>query len=157
MKNWCKYFVAAGLAVAVLGAGMTTSPAFADSLKDRKAAMKDLSKANKVIKAYTQGKGDLKSAVAAAKKMASLAETLPAMFPKGTGMGHHGMKTRAKAEIWKDWDKFKKANSNLVMASSNFANWSQMGDESTLKSAFGAIGKSCGGCHKPFRGPKPKK
>ena len=78
------------------------------------------------------------------------------MFPKGTGMGH-GTKTRAKAVIWSDWDKFKKASGALVMASTNFANWSQLGSAATLKAASGAIGKSCGGCHKPFRGPKPKK
>jgi len=43
------------------------------------------------------------------------------------------------------------------MAATNFANWSQMGDADTLKSASGTIAKSCGGCHKAFRGPKPKK
>ncbi len=59
--------------------------------------------------------------------------------------------------IWEDWDKFKKASSTLAMNATNFANWSAMGDASTLKAASGAIGKSCGGCHKPFRGPKPKK
>ncbi len=156
MKNWCKHFVAAGLAVAVLGAGIATEPAYADALKDRKASMKSQSKALKVIKGYTKGQGDLKSAVAAAKKIASLAETIPALFPQGSGMGY-GTKTRAKPAIWKDWDKFKKASVSLAMNANNFANWSAMGDAATLKSAAGAIGKSCGGCHKSFRGPKPKK
>ena len=156
MKNGWKHLVAAGLAIAVLGAGMTTNPAFADPLKDRKATMKSISKANKVIVGYTKGKGDLASAVAAAKKIASLAKTLPALFPHGSGMGY-GTKTRAKAAIWTDWAKFQKAAGTLAMNANNFANWSQMGTDATLKSASGAIRKSCGGCHKPFRGPKPKK
>ena len=156
MKNLFKHVVAAGLAVAVIGAGMAMTPAFADPTKDRKAAMKSISKNNKIIVAYTKGKGDLASAVAAAKKIASIGESLPAMFPAGSGDGY-GKTTRAKAAIWSDWDKFKKASDALVVASSNFANWSSMGDASTLKDASGAIRKSCGGCHKPFRGPKPKK
>jgi cytochrome c556 len=156
MKNWWKHVVAAGFAVAILGAGIATNPAFADPLKDRKAAMKSISKANKVIVGYTKGKGDLTSAVAAAKKIASLAETLPVLFPHGSGMGY-GTKTRAKPAIWTDWAKFQKASGSLVKAANNFANWSRMGSDDTLKSASGAIRKSCGGCHKPFRGPKPKK
>jgi cytochrome c556 len=118
--------------------------------------MKNISKANKVIVGYTKGNGDLASAVATAKKIASLAETLPALFPHGSGIGY-GTKTRAKPAIWKDWGKFQKAASTLAMNANNFANWSQMGTDATLKSASGAIRKSCGGCHKPFRGPKPKK
>ena len=156
MKNCWKHLVAAGLAVAVLGAGMTTNPAYADSLKDRKAAMKTISKANKAIKAYTKGQGSLADAVMAAKKIASVGKTIPAMFPQGTGMGH-GAKTRAKGAIWSDWAKFKKANDAMIVASTNFANWSQLGSADTMKGATKAIGKSCGGCHKPFRGPKKKK
>ena len=113
-------------------AGMTTSPAFADPLKDRQAAMKSNNKALKVIKGYTKGKGDLKSAVAAAKKIALTAKTIPSLFPQGSGVGY-GTKTRAKPAIWKDWDKFKKASVTLAMNANNFANWSSMGDASTLK------------------------
>jgi cytochrome c556 len=156
MKNILKHMVAAGLAVAVLGAGISTGPAFADALKDRKAGMKTLSKSNKVIKAYTKGKADLAAAVSAAKKMTAVAKSMPDLFPAGTGMGH-GKKTRAKGAIWSDWKKFKAANDAMVVATTNFANWAQLGSASTMKDASKAIGKSCGGCHKPFRGPKSKK
>jgi cytochrome c556 len=156
MKNSLKHLVAAGLAVAVLGAGMTTGTAFADAVKDRKATMKSISKANKAIGAYAKGGGDLASAVAAAKQIASTAEKLPGMFPKGSGDGY-GKTTRAKPAIWTDWDKFQSSAKALGVAANNFVNWSQMADASTMKSAAGAVGKSCGGCHKAFRGPKPKK
>ena len=77
---------------------------------------------------------------------------LPAMFPQGTGMGHV-TKARAKAAIWSDWDEFKKANNAMVVASTNFA----MGSADTMTGASKAIGKACGGCHKPFRGPRKKR
>jgi cytochrome c556 len=156
MRNSLKHLVAAGLAVAVLGAGMTAGTAFADPVKDRKAAMKDISKANKVIGAYAKGGGDLASAVAAAKQIAAVGEKLPGLFPKGSGEGY-GKTTRAKPAIWSDWDKFQSSAKALVVAANNFTSWSQMADASTMKSAAGAVGKSCGGCHKVFRGPKPKK
>ena len=156
MKNSLRHLVAAGLAVAVLGAGMTAGTASADPVKDRKNAMKTMGKANKTIGEFAKGGGDLTAAVAAAKQIASTAETLPGMFPKGSGDGY-GKTTRAKADIWKDWEKFQASTKALVVAANNFANWSQMADASTMKSAAGAIGKSCGGCHKAFRGPKPKK
>lgn len=156
MKNWGKTLLAAGLAMAVLGAGMTTNTAIADPLKDRKAAMKSISKANKVIKGYTKGKGDLKQAVAAANKIASIAKTLPAMFPAGSGKGY-GKTTRSKPAIWTDWKNFEKANNALVMAASRFSSRSSMGTAATMKASAGAIGKSCGGCHKLFRGKKIKK
>ena len=50
MKNWIKHFVVAGAALAVLGAGMVATPVLADPLKDRKSAMRSISKANKVCK-----------------------------------------------------------------------------------------------------------
>ena len=77
MKNCWKHLVVAGLAVAVLGVGMMTNPANADPLKDRKAAMKSISKANKAIKAYSKGQGDLAAAVAAVKKIAAGAKCFP--------------------------------------------------------------------------------
>ena len=156
MKNWGKTMIAAGLAMAVLSAGMITTSAMADPLKDRKAAMKSISEANKVIKGYTKGKGDLKQAVAAANQIASIAKALPDLFPAGSGKGY-GKTTRAKPAIWSDWKNFQKANDALVVAASRFASRSSMGDAATMKASAGAIGKSCGGCHKLFRGKKIKK
>ena len=43
MQYWVKHVVAAGLAVAVIGAGIAaTQPAYADSVKDRRAEMKQV-------------------------------------------------------------------------------------------------------------------
>lgn len=154
MKIQWKQFVAAGLAAAVLGAGMATGPAYADAVKDRQSAMKNISKANKVLVAYSKGKGSRAAAVAAANQIASIAKDLPGMFPKGSGDGY-GKTTRAKAAIWTDWAKFEKAADALGMAAGTVAK--QMGSDKTLMAAAGSVRKACGGCHKPFRGPKLKK
>lgn len=142
--------------MAVLGAGMATTPAFADDVKDRKAAMKSLSKANKVLKAYSKGKGNKAAAISAAQKIAAIGKKLPGMFPKGSGKGY-GKTTRAKADIWSDWAKFKKTNAAMIAAANKVASVGQFGTASTSMEVAGGIGKTCGGCHKPFRGPKPKK
>ena len=64
MQYWVKHVVAAGLAVAVIGEGIAaTQPAYADSVKDRRAEMKKVSKANKALKKESKA-GDL----AASKK-----------------------------------------------------------------------------------------
>ena len=142
--------------MAVLGAGMATTPAFADDVKDRKAAMKSISKANKVLKAYSKGKGKKAAAMAAAKKIAAVGKKLPGMFPKGSGKGY-GKTTRAKPAIWEDWAKFKKAAGAMTAAANKVASVGQLGTKKTGMEVAGGIGKTCGGCHKQFRGPKPKK
>ena len=150
MKNWVKQFVAAGLAVAVMGASVAvTQPAFADAVKDRQALMKSNSKAGKALrKAAKAGKK------AAARKQAMIivanADKLAGLFPKGTDSSALGAKaTRAKPEIWSDWSTFQAKLGDLKKVASNVAD----GDMAAAKN----LGKACGGCHKLFRGKKAKK
>ncbi len=147
MKNWYRNIVAAGVAVAVLGIGMATNPAFADPAKDRQAVMKTMSKAGKALGKAAKG-GMTADAQKQAQIIVAATEKLESMFPKGSGEGY-GKTNRAKPEIWSDWAKFQKANATLKSAAMKVAS----GD---LKAA-GDIGKACGACHKAFRGPKPKK
>ena len=150
MKNCIKHIVAAGLAVAVIGAGIaTTQPAYADAVKDRRAAMKSNSKAGKAIKKAIKAGNE-----AAAQKQAAIivanADKLAGLFPRGTDRGTLGKKaTRAKPAIWSDWDTFKTKLGALKKAASNVAG----GDMAAAK----GIGKACGSCHKAFRGKKAKK
>ena len=146
MKNWWKHAAAAGIAVAILGAGMTTT-AVADPLKDRSAAMKSISKASKAIKKAAKG-GMAADAQKQAAIIVAVSDKMESLFPKGSGAGY-GEKTRAKPDIWTDWAKFQKANAAMKSVAMKVAG----GD----MSAAADIGKTCGGCHKPFRGPKIKK
>ena len=150
MRYWVKHTVAAGLAVAVIGAGLAaTQPAYADAVKDRRAIMKLNSKTGKAINKAIKA-GD----VAAAQKHAAIivanADKLATLFPRGTDRGVLGKKaTRAKPKIWSDWSTFKVKLGALKMAASKVAG----GDMAAAKS----IGKACGSCHKLFRGKKAKK
>ena len=84
----------------------------------------------------------------------AFAESIPSRFPKGTGIGDAGViKTRALQDIWAKPAEFKAANDALVAALKG-VDAALGGDKAKLDAAFGAIGQSCGGCHKPFRGPE---
>jgi len=150
MKHWVKHTMAAGLAVAVFSAGIAvTQPAYADAVKDRVAMMKQMSKANKAL-----GKAAKAGKKAAAKKQAMIivasADKLANLFPRGTDRKALGAKTtRAKPEIWSDWETFKAKLGDLKKVASNVAD----GDLGAAK----GMGKACGGCHKLFRGKKVKK
>ncbi len=152
MKHWVKHIVAAGLAVAVIGAGLAaTQPAYADPVNDRRAAMKQISKANKVLrKAAKAGKQ------AAAKRQARIIiasvnkVSAAGIWPRGTDRKAMGARaTRAKAGIWKDWGAFEKKFGALKKAASAVAG----GNMAAAK----RIGKACGSCHKAYRGKKAKK
>lgn len=64
--------------------------------------------------------------------------------------------TRAKPDIWKEWNKFVAAAKAMETESDKLAQVAKGGDMVAIKAQFGALGKSCGGCHKPFRAKKKK-
>ena len=109
--------------------------------------------------------GDLKAASDPAAKPADakakvadaikIAEAIPTYFPKGTGLGDPGVtKTRALQDIWAKPAEFKAAADALLAALKNVDAALDSADSAKISAAFGDIGKNCGGCHKPFRGPE---
>ena len=98
--------------------------------------------------------GDTQTMVAAAKIINATAKKLAAddLWPKGSGGGE----TRAKMEIWQDMAGFKAKLKATENASANLIKVSMGGNLGAAKGAFGAMGKTCGGCHKAFRAPKKK-
>jgi cytochrome c556 len=63
-------------------------------------------------------------------------------------------RTRAKQEIWIDWEGFAAAARALEKASATLAAATSGDDPATVKAAIEATGKSCSSCHKAFRKPK---
>jgi len=63
-------------------------------------------------------------------------------------------KTDAKPDIWKDWDKFAAAAKKMGEESGKLAEVAKGGDAAAIGAQVKELGKSCGGCHKPFRKPK---
>ena len=72
------------------------------------------------------------------------------LFLAGTSKADRPGKTRAKADIWQDRAKFEAAFDDWRAAVAALAEVAGDG-QPALAAAVGDLGKSCGGCHKPFR------
>lgn len=73
-----------------------------------------------------------------------------AMWPKGSDNVAKKGKTRALPAIWDTYPKVVEASKAFGAAVKQLASVAGNGADA-LKPAVGALGKSCGGCHKPFR------
>ncbi len=85
-----------------------------------------------------------------AEQMADAAALVAPAFKKELTLGA----TDAKPEIWSDWAKFEQAIADYEEAARGLAAAASAEDPSGVGPAMKALGKSCGGCHKPFRKPK---
>ncbi len=92
--------------------------------------------------------GDKAAAVAAATRMQSAAKKIPALFPKGSL--HEN--SRAKPEIWENWDRFVELAKDLENAAGGVLKVAAEGGElgATLRPVFA----TCKGCHEAFRVPE---
>jgi cytochrome c556 len=72
------------------------------------------------------------------------------LYLPGTSKTDRPGATRAKAEIWQDWDNFEQAFADVQAAVATLADVAGEG-QPALKTAVGGLGKACGACHKPFR------
>ena len=75
------------------------------------------------------------------------------MWLKGSGNDTLGTKTRAKPEIWSTYPEVATKSKALKTALESLVKVAGRGLDG-LKGGIGAVGKSCGGCHKPFREKK---
>jgi len=71
------------------------------------------------------------------------------IFPAGSG----GDNTRAMDEIWENEEDFKAAVTAFQNASSELLESVYTGDLNAIQDAIGSVGRTCGGCHRPFRAP----
>jgi cytochrome c556 len=120
-------------------------------VKQRRLSMRAISKANKAMKAAAK-KGNTRGVVRASLQIIRHANALPRMFPRGTGRGKLSPAvTRSTPAIWKQWGKFIAANNAMRNAATQVAIAANAGNKTA---GLKGIGKTCGGCHKPFRGKK---
>ena len=81
-------------------------------------------------------------------EIATMMSKLPfAGFVEGTDKGE----TKAKPEIWAEQDKFKAAASKMQDAMEKLNAAAKTGSADTLKTAAGAVGQACKGCHDNYR------
>lgn len=144
-----KKIILASIAATVF-AGAALAGAHGSISDKRVASMKEIGGAMKAISDVAKGNAAASEAtVAAAMKINTMAADIPSWFPEGSG------EYRAKANIWTDWAGFKAANDKLVAASADLVAATKTMDAGKIGAALGATGKTCGGCHDDYRGPKP--
>jgi len=117
-----------------------------DLQQERTATMKILARSMGQLK-NASGIADMKIPAIA---IASATNKLFNMWPEGSGGGN----TRAKAQIWSDKTDFKAKLVDLKKAGDELVSSVDGTDLAAAKSAFIGVGKTCGTCHKLYRGPK---
>jgi cytochrome c556 len=85
-----------------------------------------------------------------AHRLQQLAAQLPSWFPAGSGQGH-GVKTRARALIWRDPRAFARAAHALFSRARDLSRAAATHDRRTMLLEFRALGHACGSCHSRFR------
>jgi cytochrome c556 len=142
----------AGLALA-LGSGYTLT-AFSQVkpdvlVKQRQAAMTLQGKYFGPINAMAQGKAPYRADVVTYN--ASLLNALIRMPWDGFDASTKDVKSAALPAVFSDSAKFKAAADRATQAIEALVKATQGGDEGAVKTAIGAVGKTCGGCHEDFR------
>ncbi len=140
-----------------LGSLLLTVPGSANAgdpaidIKYRQSTMKAIGGHMGAIVATVKGQaGTDTQMIAHARALATTATTVDGIFPKGSGQGE----TEALPEIWKNPAEFTKVVQAFQSAAAAMGAAADKGDAGAVKAALGALGKSCGGCHKVFRKKK---
>ena len=124
-----------------------------DAIKYRQSALTVMGNHFGRIGAMAQGKVafDAKAAAESADIVSTLARLPFAAFGDGTDKG---LPHRAKPEIWKESAKFKSAADAMVTEIGKLDAAAKSGSLDAIKTAVGAVGKSCKGYHDDFRAEK---
>jgi len=138
--------------LASLAAGVAQAQVPADrAIKYRQSALTVMSTSFGRIGA--QVKGDIKLDPAALYANAEVVELMSKFafdgFLQGTEQSSGA--TKAKPEIWKEWDKFKKLQGDLQAATAKLSEAAKGSDPKALQAAFGQVGQACKACHDPYR------
>lgn len=100
--------------------------------------------ATQIVRGKVDPEGDL---IMHANALAALCSNIPRLFPEGSDFGE----TKAKDEIWSQWDRFEQAANDAKNATAAFSEAASSGDPERIGKAFKDVGDSCKGCHKDFR------
>ncbi len=118
----------------------------ADVIAERKANFKANAAAMKAIRAAL-GAGDFEMVVRQATTIANWALVMPNYFPENSDSGN----TKARAEIWMDFDGFKNRASANEQAALKLIGTAKTGDVSATIGALKALGSTCKSCHANFK------
>lgn len=142
--------LAATTVLTEVGVAVAQSPTAA--IEQRQAAMKQNGAAMKALVPMARGDApwNQSNAVQALESLKQLGDGTTAMFPRGSG-SEAGARTAALPAIWEKWSDFQAAAKAQSDAAETLLRLARANDEAGFKSGFGAMGRTCGGCHEPFR------
>lgn len=146
MAHWLKAAFGAAFGVALVVAG-SAAFAQADAIKARKDGFQVFRTSMGAIKKVVDGNGPAADAVAPAQAIAAQAAKQVAHFVPGSDKGE----TKAKPEIWANMADFTSKMKAAETAAMTLASAAQAGNMDGIKAGFGALGGTCGACHKPYR------
>ena len=86
-----------------------------------------------------------------ARNLHTLTGFLLNVFPEDSDFGE----TRAKEEIWEDFDVFSEAARRVQTAAGELAAVAESGSQEELQGKLGAVVDACKGCHKKYRASEP--
>ena len=136
--------VCATLVVCLVANGFGT--ANANIIADRKAGFKRNADSMKAIAAAIRS-GDYQTVIGRAEGIASWASKIPSYFPEGSDSGD----TKARAEIWFEFDAFKaKAKANETIALT-LVTTAKSRDQGAMMAGLKNLGASCKSCHSNFK------
>jgi cytochrome c556 len=156
----------AGLFMVALAAVPASAQHAAAVIDQRQEAMKAQGRSLGAIRAFLEDRADLRSAQAAGAQLAQSLQAVPSLFPQRTSMAEYPGKSFAKPEIWAQWDRFNAAGQAAVAQAQALNTALQGGDKAAITAALGNLARDipgttqnpggCGGCHAPFREPRPR-
>jgi cytochrome c556 len=136
--------VCATLVVCLVVTGFGT--ANADVIADRKAGFKRNADSMKAIAAAI-GSGDHQTVISRAEGISSWASKIPSYFPEGSDSGD----TKARAEIWFEFDAFKAKAKTNETAAQTLVSAAKLGDQGAMMAGLKNLGASCKSCHSSFK------
>lgn len=118
-------------------------------VKERMDAMGKIGSYLKSVNAMLRGTAtmDLSAIQAAMEDIAMMSNHLPDMFPEGTDAAP----SEAGPMIWTDPEGFKALFEEMGTAATIMAASAESNDTAALGPAFGAVAKTCKGCHSDYR------
>jgi len=158
----------AALGLALMGISAVCIQAQAQDVNavitQRQDAMKAQGKSLTAIRNFVEDKGDLATAQAAGAQLVQSLQSVPNLFPQKTSLAEFPGKTRAKPDIWAQWDKFVAADQTAAAQAQALSAALQGGDKAAITAALGNLARDvpgntptpggCGACHAVFRGPQ---
>ena len=97
---------------------------------------------------------DAKAITAAEQNLASV-KTLTMHFAPGTG-DDAVPGSRARASIWKEWDKYKQLTSAVIPPATAALAAAKAGNQTAFAESQQATSAACAACHKEYRAPRQR-